>query len=118
MEDKDIIARLIDELGFKSVNAFSKEVGYSSPSAIYLILGGERKITEHLIKKILENFPNVNEPYLRGQGDKTSMFKSVLDEQKEMSQDDLPRIMIELLKEQKETNRLLKTFLSSKKQGL
>lgn len=111
MEDKDILLRLIDELGLKSVNSFSKEVGYSSPSALYLVLSGKRGITEHLIKKIKQRYPNVDEIFLRGKTDNVFEEQISIGEVENYSLNDLSKIILQVLDEQKKTNELLAEFM-------
>ena len=111
-EDKDILMKLIDALGIKSVNSFSKKVGYSSPSALYLILSGERQITEHLIKLVKETFPKVSETYLRGKSEDIFDKETVVENIEEYTINDLPKIMFMLLEQQKKTNELLVKMLS------
>lgn len=107
MEDKDILLQLMDALGVKSVNAFSKEVGYSSPSALYLVLSGDRPITDFLIRKIRDRYPNVSEIYLRGKSEEIFDEPMQVSSSSTYTLNDLPLIMLEVLKELKKTNELL-----------
>ena len=107
MEDKDILLQLMDALGVKSVNAFSKEIGYSSPSALYLVLSGDRVITDFLIRKIRDRYPNVSEIYLRGKSEEIFDEPMQVSSSSTYTMNDLPIIMLEILKELKKTNELL-----------
>jgi predicted transcriptional regulator len=113
LEDKDILMKLLEALGLKSINAFSKKIGYSSPSALYLILSGERQITEHLIRQVKTKYPQINESFLRGKSEEVFEKEIVIEDIENYTLNDLPKIMFMVLEEQKKTNQLLVQLMNN-----
>lgn len=62
--DSEIMEMLLEELRYKA-SPFSKELGYNSSSSIYFILKGRNRITDDMIRRIIERFPEVNELFLK-----------------------------------------------------
>lgn len=115
MNDKDILLKLIDELGIKNVASFSKELGYKNPNAVYSVIRDtqhKRPIGEALITKILKRFPQVNENFLRGLENSPLKKKPEKLNKEVYTLNDLPGIMVENTKKLDEIKTLLVQILN------
>jgi len=112
--DKEIITEVIDELGIFSVTSFAEELGYSNGSSVFHLMRNMngRKINEPFIKKVVKRYPQVNEHFLRGRSDKVLIASPTLIENSGYTLNDLPSLFSDLIKEQKETNKLLTLLLN------
>jgi hypothetical protein len=70
MNNKEIITTAIDALGIKNVSAFSRKLGYNSPSYIIRLMGNpfKKEMPRLLKQKIRTQYPQVNSSYLQGEG--------------------------------------------------
>jgi predicted transcriptional regulator len=83
LEDKEILAQILDALQLKA-NAFSSRMKDISRHTIYKILTGDIGITYTTIKKITNAYPDVNPEFLeKGKGPVLISQKPKADEQLE-----------------------------------
>lgn len=118
--DKEIMEGLIEELKFKSTRSFAIKLGYKNGSVIQSILLGYAtgKITDQLIKRIMHEYPNINEKYLRT-GELPILFDEEITQVKNninlsFALNAIPTLLSGLIEEQKKTNELLKKILENK----
>lgn len=64
LDDKEIMAQLLDAIGIKAY-PFANKMDNVSKSTIYNILKGVHGISLDLIEKITETYPNVNVEFLK-----------------------------------------------------
>jgi len=85
LEDKEIMIKLLKALDVKARN-FAGLLGYKAHASITNIIYSKNNITEELIKRIMERYPNVNHRFLvTGEGyplttpPETSYQKAIVD---------------------------------------
>ena len=64
ISDSEIMKQLLEVLRYSAL-AFAKELEYKSHSTIHHILNGRNKISEDLITKIINKFPEVHYWFLK-----------------------------------------------------
>jgi plasmid maintenance system antidote protein VapI len=125
MSDSDKVLKVIEALEL-NVNSFTNKLEYKSPSTVSHVIKGLNQLSDGMIVRIINKFPNVSYNFLKnGQGE------VLLSEEEKINQTNffnigepksdmfdfiqLPKKIDKLIEQQEITNDLLRELLEQKK---
>lgn len=130
LTDSETLLKVIESLDM-TINAFATALEYKSAASVYHVINKVNNLSEGMIIRIVNTFPNVNYDFLKKRGEgspllekqdlqhQANLFNIPLRQQKEKSDlfkwGNIPSKLDRLIELQEENNLLLQEFLSKKK---
>ena len=131
LTDSEVILKVIEALG-ETINSFAVKLEYKSTAAVYHVVNGINFLSEGMMIRIVNTFPQVNYTFMKTRGEKG---EPLLSNEEKINQANLFNIPLKnnttidlaywllipgkidkLLQEQEKTNELLEQILNKKKQ--
>ena len=129
LTDGEVLSKVFEALG-ESINSAAVKLEYKSPASVYHVINGVNSLSEGMMIRIVNTFPQVNYGFMKSRGEQG---EPLLTEEDKINQANMlniplksntaidlfhwlqmPHKLDKLIKEQERTNELLEEILNKK----